>query len=88
MPAAALILAHDGETERAVELIALAFHHPASPAKMLGKWPQVVILGAALEAKLPPKIHAAALERGQNLDIEEIMMTLADQFGVTDGVTE
>ena len=55
---------------------------------MLSKWPQIIELRAALEAELPPEIHAAELERGQRLDLEEIMATLADQFGGTDGVKD
>ena len=35
LPAAALILAHEGEWERAVELLALAFDHPVSPKDLL-----------------------------------------------------
>jgi ATP/maltotriose-dependent transcriptional regulator MalT len=87
IPAAAIILAHEGETERAVELIALASHHPTSPAKMLAKWPQIRELRAELEGKLPPEIHSAALERGQRLDIDETLATLTAQFSITDSVT-
>jgi predicted ATPase/DNA-binding CsgD family transcriptional regulator len=88
VPAAALILAHEGEPERAMELLALAFHHPASPIKLLEKWQQITDLRTALETQLNPEAVAAANASGQALNFEDVIATLSEQFGVKDGELE
>jgi predicted ATPase len=81
LPAAAITLAvHESETERAVEWLALAFHHPTSPTSLLKKWPLLTRLCAHLEAKLGSQVYTAAWERGQALDFQAVIATLADHF--------
>ncbi len=80
LPAAALILTHEGERERAVELLALAFHHPTSPLELLKKWPQVARLRAELETELDPEPFGAAWARGQALDLAVVLASLMDEF--------
>ncbi len=79
LPAAAIIAASEGQTERAAELLALAFHHPASATGWLEKFPLVTRLRASLEADLPPQVFAAAWERGQALDLAETIAILLNQ---------
>jgi hypothetical protein len=80
-------LAHEGTGERdkegTVELLALAFHHPASPRGLLEKWLLFIRLRAELEAELGPEIYAAAWERGRALDFQAALTELMDQFRVT-----
>jgi hypothetical protein len=76
LPAAALIDAADGNLERAAELLALAFHHPASATGWLGVFPLVTRLRTRLEAELPGDVYAKAWERGVELDLDETIATL------------
>ncbi len=76
LPAAAIIAASEGQTERAAELLALAFHHPTSAAGWLEKFPLVTRLRASLKAELTPKVFAAAWERGQAMDLAETVAIL------------
>ncbi len=70
LPFAALITADAGEAERVVELLALAFHHPASPKGWLAKWPLLTRLRTELESELSATSFATAWERGEALDLE------------------
>jgi hypothetical protein len=76
LPFAAIIKANGTEAGRAVELLALAFHHPLSPKGWLEKWPLLTRLRAELEAALSPAVFATAWERGQALDLEATIQTL------------
>jgi hypothetical protein len=80
LPAIALLLADRGETERAVELYALASRYPYVAnvqwfEDVAGK--QI----AAVAATLPPDVVAAAQERGRARDleatVEELLAELA-----------
>jgi tetratricopeptide (TPR) repeat protein len=75
LPAVALLLVDRGETERAVELYALASRHPFvanSP------WFEDVAGRhiAAVAATLPPEVVAAAQERGRARDLDATMAEL------------
>jgi ATP/maltotriose-dependent transcriptional regulator MalT len=83
-PAAAFILSNQGEAERAVELLALANHHPASPAELVQRWPQIQNLRTTLETELSTEVFATAYERGQGLNISAVLAALSDRFGVQD----
>lgn len=68
LPAAALVLAGQGEAERAVEVYALASRHPfVANARYLQDIAGQRIAAAA--AALPPGIAASARERGQARDL-------------------
>jgi tetratricopeptide (TPR) repeat protein len=82
LAAAAIILAYEGDKERAVELLALAFRRSASPTDLLEKWPLLTRLLAKLETELGPQAFAAAWQRGQVLAFETVLGALADRFRV------
>jgi tetratricopeptide (TPR) repeat protein len=71
-------LAREGKVERAVELAALARHHPASVEETKEK------AGALLDelrTGLPPDAYAAAEERGRTLDLEDALADLSAELG-------
>jgi len=80
LPAAAIILAYERDKKHAVELLAVAFHHPTSPTELLEKWPVLTRLLAKLETELGPQPFAAAWQRGQVLAFETVLAALADRF--------
>jgi predicted ATPase len=51
LPAACVILAHDGDTIRASEILGLVFTHPASAPAWMEKWPLLTRLRDSLEAE-------------------------------------
>jgi len=63
------LLAREEEPERAVELLALALHHPATDQVTRDRAQELL---AGLESTLPPEAFAAATARGQTLDLEEV----------------
>jgi DNA-binding CsgD family transcriptional regulator/tetratricopeptide (TPR) repeat protein len=65
---AALLSAREGSTERAVELVGLAFSHPASHPKLLEKWPLLTRLRTNLETELGLEGYRTAWEYGKSLD--------------------
>jgi predicted ATPase/DNA-binding CsgD family transcriptional regulator len=81
LPVASVLLSRQGQNERAVELLGLAFHHPASAAVWLEKWPLLTRLRADLEAQLGVEIYAAAWERGKTLDLETTLAELLSEMG-------
>jgi hypothetical protein len=74
-----LILAHLGETRRAVELLSLLTHLPY-PSSYL-RWPISVRLDTELKAALSEETYQAAWERGKSLDLETVVQNLLVQFG-------
>jgi tetratricopeptide (TPR) repeat protein len=68
LPVAALIAAHEGRVERAVELLALALHHPTSAKQWLEKWAFFKARQVELQAKLGTD-YQAAWQRGMTLDL-------------------
>jgi tetratricopeptide (TPR) repeat protein len=66
----ALWLARTGKPERAVELLSLTRHHPATERHTLTR--RVEPLFAELRSLLPEQPFAAALERGKQLDWSEL----------------
>jgi predicted ATPase/DNA-binding SARP family transcriptional activator len=79
LPYAALVKTDAGDPERAVELLALASHHPLSPKGWLAQWPLLARLRAGLEAALPGTAYAEAWERGRTLDLEATVRALLDE---------
>lgn len=80
VPAMAFILAHEGEKERAVELLAMAYHHPASPTALLEGWPFLARLRSELKDALSPEVYNAAWGRGKALDFDTTLTVLTEQF--------
>ncbi len=76
LPAAALVLEHAEEPEAAVELLALAYHHPVGSSGWLDKTPLIARLRADLEAALGTDAYADAWARGKALDLEHVAAQL------------
>jgi hypothetical protein len=76
----ALLLADRGETERAVELYALASRYPlVANAQWFEDVAGVHIAAAA--ATLPPDVVAAAQERGRARDLKATVEELLEELG-------
>jgi LuxR family maltose regulon positive regulatory protein len=80
LPAACVIIAHSGDSERASELLGLAFTHPASAPAWMEKWPLLTRLREQLEAELGADAYQAAWERGETLDLEKVVTELILEF--------
>jgi tetratricopeptide (TPR) repeat protein len=79
LPVMALLLADRGETERAVELYALASRYPFVANS---RWFEDVAgrYIAAIAATLPPDVVAAAQERGRARDLEATILELVAEL--------
>jgi predicted ATPase/DNA-binding CsgD family transcriptional regulator len=73
LPIATILLADQHQPEQAVELLGLAFHHPASASAWLEQWPLLTRLRVQLEAELGSEAFGAAWERGK---IRDLVMTV------------
>jgi predicted ATPase/DNA-binding CsgD family transcriptional regulator len=80
LPVAAIILAHQVETERAVELLGLAFTHRASAPSWMQAWPPVAGLLVDLKSELGAQVYTAAWDRGKQLDPETVAADLLKIF--------
>jgi tetratricopeptide (TPR) repeat protein len=76
----ATLLARTGEVELAVELVALARHHPASVEETRGKAGELL---DGLQAELPAEAYAAAETRGRARDLEVTIGELLAELGNT-----
>ena len=75
----ACLLVAQGDSEQAAELLALVLQHPVSHQIRLGEGrirDSAKGLLVELEADLPPEAYSAALERGQELEIDEVIIEL------------
>jgi len=66
----ASISANEAEPNRAIELLALTLHHPAS-AQVTKDSAQYLLSG--LESELLPEVFAEAVERGRTRELEEVV---------------
>lgn len=73
----AVILAHEGDKERAVELLALLFAHPLSALGWLDQWPLLTRLRDQLKADLGVPVYAAAWKRGAADDLQTTLEALS-----------
>lgn len=80
LPASAMIEFDKGNSEQAVELLSLAFNHPASTTGWLEQWSPISQLQADLEAELGYENYNQAWERGKSLDLETVVQELIDEF--------
>jgi predicted ATPase len=75
----ACLLVAQGNSEQAAELLALVLSHPVSHQIRLGEGrirDSAKGLLVKLEHELPPEAYTAALERGQALDMDEVIIEL------------
>ncbi|MBZ0300278.1 MAG: LuxR C-terminal-related transcriptional regulator [Anaerolineae bacterium] len=73
LPVVAIILAHEVEVERAIEVMALAFTHPASTPTWMEEWPVLVRLRADLRLELGAESFGEIWNRGIQADLETVM---------------
>ncbi len=76
LPVMAIILAYEAEPERATELLALAFTHPASTPGWMEQWPLLDRLRADLETELGPDEFRQLWIRGAELNLDEVVNEL------------
>lgn len=76
LPVAAIIAAHEGESDRATELLALAFAHPKSATGWMEEWPLFSRLRDDLQRKLGKERYETALEQGKSLDLDAVVREL------------
>jgi predicted ATPase/DNA-binding SARP family transcriptional activator len=74
----ARLLAQEGEVERALKLVALARHHPASVEEIRDRADELL---DRLRAELSPEVYAAAQESGRAHDLEATLRELVVELG-------
>lgn len=70
-----------GDSEEAAELLAFVLQHPASHESRLLEGrieDSATDLHAKIEDELPQEIYTSALERGQGLELDEVVAGLID----------
>ena len=68
-----------GNSEQAAELLTLVLQHPVSHQIRLGEGlirDSVKSLLVKIEDQLPPETYTAALERGRELEMDEVIFEL------------
>jgi len=79
LPPVAAVLVSQGEVERAVEALSLAFHHPSGEHGWMEKMPWIIRLRSVLEAKLGTDAYLAAWQRGESLDLEQVVSSFKEE---------
>ena len=75
----ACLLVAKGNSEKAAELLILVLQHPASHQIRLGEGrikDSAKDLLIQIEDSLPPEVYSAALESGQEMDMDEVIIEL------------
>ena len=80
LPVAAVIAHHEGKPEQAVELLALAFTHPASPTGWMEQWPLLVQLQDELHTALGESKWDRTWERVRVQDLEQVVQSLMREY--------
>jgi predicted ATPase/DNA-binding CsgD family transcriptional regulator len=78
----ACLLVAQGNSEQAAELLAMVLQHPASHQIRLGEGrirDSTKVLLAELEDELHPEAYKAAQKRGQELEVDEVIVELVGQ---------
>jgi DNA-binding CsgD family transcriptional regulator len=88
LPAIAMILAHEGEPEQAVELLALAFTPPASLTGWMERWPLLTRFRASLGAELGAEAFEAAWVRGETSDLKAVIAGVLRQFAESEELVD
>jgi tetratricopeptide (TPR) repeat protein len=78
LPVAAVLRAGDGQLERATELLALASTHPLSPTGWMEHWSLLDELRGRLEEELSSERYQMAWNRGQALELEQVVLDLLE----------
>lgn len=74
----AALFAHEGQLERALELLSLAVNHPLSPPWWVEREPLTIKLIAQLQGALTPQAYADAWARGAALDLDAVTRELVN----------
>jgi ATP/maltotriose-dependent transcriptional regulator MalT len=80
LPVAAILLTQEGHQERAIEVLGLAFHHPASARIWMEQWPLLTRFRAQLEAELGAAAYANAWERGKTSELGTVATWMLTHF--------
>ena len=75
-----MLLADEGETQRAIELFSLAMTHPASPRGWLENMPLLTQRHNMLRQETAPDVYESAWQRGTQLDFEEVIAQLQTEY--------
>jgi ATP/maltotriose-dependent transcriptional regulator MalT len=78
LPAACVLLAHEGYTERVAELLGFIFTHPASAPGWIARWDLFTRLRVNLEAALGTAAYQAAWKRGESFDLQAVVSETMD----------
>lgn len=70
LPVSAVFIAHNAESEQAVQLLSLTFNHQAHTSAWLEKWPLLTQLQNDLTAELGADRFAEQWEKGKTADLE------------------
>ena len=70
LPLTAVFMAHIAETEQAVQLLALAFNHPAHTSAWLEKWPLLTQLASDMAAELGTTLYTELWQKGRTIDLD------------------
>lgn len=81
LPAACVLLAHEGYTQRAAELLGFTFTHPASAPAWIERWALLTRLRADLEAALGTAAYQAAWQRGESFDLLTVVSDVLEWLG-------
>ena len=84
LPVTAIVFAHQAEVERASELLALAFTHPAGTSAWLERWGLVRRLRHDLQTELGDDAFTSSWQRGSQLDLQTVTDTLIDDLSAVD----
>lgn len=85
LPIAAVLLAHEGNAERAVELLALAYTAPEDLMGWIDQWQPLQEIRADLEAQFDQDNYSRIWQRGAKHDVEKITRELVGEFGTEMG---
>jgi hypothetical protein len=75
----ATLLAQTGGPERAVELLALVVHHPATWQVTRDRAHRLL---AELAGMIPPDRAASAQEHGSQLSVDAVVADIVNQYGL------
>lgn len=80
LPSVAIILANEDKMEESVELLSLAYNHPASPKYFLNNWSSLGSFRSTLEAELSLNVYNSAWLRGSELDFDQAIAQLMSNW--------
>ena len=81
LPIVAVITAHEGQKEWALELLALAKSHPFSPTGWHHCWPLLAALPAELESEFGLSQYQIIWARGQQQDLDKVVVDWLESQG-------